>query len=50
VKIPPNRGCGFVQYVKREVAEEAINKMQGADIGGCKVRVRGLGLGGLGLG
>lgn len=37
VKIPPGRGCGFVQYVQRSSAETAIAKMQGEDIKGCKV-------------
>ena len=37
VKIPPGRGCGFVQYVSRASAEEAISAMQGGDVNGCKV-------------
>jgi hypothetical protein len=37
VKIPPGRGCGFVQYVQRAAAEAAIAQLQGGDIGGCKV-------------
>ncbi|TFJ87011.1 hypothetical protein NSK_001345 [Nannochloropsis salina CCMP1776] len=39
VKIPPGRGCGFVQYVNRTSAETAIAKMQGVDVRGCKVRL-----------
>jgi len=39
VKIPPGRGCGFVQYVLRASAELAIAKMQGGDVQGCKVRL-----------
>jgi hypothetical protein len=38
VKIPPGRGCGFVQYVQRSSAETAISKMQGEDVKGCKVQ------------
>ena len=29
VKIPPGKGCGFVQYVHRSVAEVAMTTMQG---------------------
>ena len=29
VKIPPGKGCGFVQFVQRHAAEMAINQMQG---------------------
>lgn len=39
VKIPPGRGCGFVQYVQRQSAETAISRMQGGDVKGCKVRL-----------
>lgn len=28
VKIPPGKGCGFVQYVHRSVAEVALATMQ----------------------
>ena len=28
VKIPPGKGCGFVQYVHRSVAEVAMTTMQ----------------------
>jgi hypothetical protein len=37
VKIPQNRGCGFVQYQQRSSAEAAIVRMHGAEINGCKV-------------
>lgn len=39
VKIPPTRGCGFVQFTTRISAEEAIQKMQGATIGQQVVRL-----------
>ena len=28
VKIPPGKGCGFVQYVQRSAAEQAMQVMQ----------------------
>lgn len=33
VKIPPGKGCGFVQFVHRQSAEMAINQMNGYQIG-----------------
>ena len=39
VKIPPGKGCGFVQFVHRHAAEMAINKMQGYPIGNSRVRL-----------
>ncbi|KAK3629291.1 hypothetical protein LTR56_018178 [Elasticomyces elasticus] len=39
VKIPPGRGCGFVQFVHRHAAEMAINQMQGYPIGNSRVRL-----------
>ncbi|CAL5344430.1 unnamed protein product [Camellia sinensis] len=33
VKIPTSRGCGFVQFIARASAEEAIQRMQGTMIG-----------------
>jgi RNA recognition motif-containing protein len=38
VKIPPGKGCGFVQFVHRHAAEMAINQMQGYPIGNSRVR------------
>ncbi|GAA97232.1 uncharacterized protein L969DRAFT_152926 [Mixia osmundae IAM 14324] len=39
VKIPPNKGCGFVQFVRRQDAELAILKMHDFPIHG-KSRIR----------
>ncbi|KAH3899427.1 uncharacterized protein SCODWIG_03592 [Saccharomycodes ludwigii] len=39
VKIPVGKGCGFVQYVERNSAEEAISKMQGYPIGSYRIRL-----------
>lgn len=39
VKIPPGRGCGFVQFVQRHAAEMAINQMQGYPIGNSRIRL-----------
>jgi RNA recognition motif-containing protein len=36
VKIPPGKGCGFVQFVQRHAAEMAINQMQGYPIGNSR--------------
>lgn len=33
VKIPPGKGCGFVQFVHRQSAEMAISQMNGFQIG-----------------
>lgn len=38
MKVPPGKGCGFVQYTTREAAEVAINQMNGAVVGGVKIR------------
>lgn len=38
VKVPPGRGCGFVQYTSKEAAEVAITQMNGTVINGVKVR------------
>ncbi|RLN57755.1 hypothetical protein BBJ29_005515 [Phytophthora kernoviae] len=38
VKVPPGRGCGFVQYSSKEAAEVAITQMNGTVINGVKVR------------
>ncbi|KAI9317678.1 hypothetical protein BX666DRAFT_1939737 [Dichotomocladium elegans] len=39
VKIPPNKGCGFVQYVSRQSAEMAIEQMNGFQIGSSRIRL-----------
>jgi RNA recognition motif-containing protein len=39
VKIPPGKGCGFVQYVQRHSAETAITQMQGYPLGNSRVRL-----------
>jgi len=39
VKIPPGKGCGFVQFVQRHAAEMVINQMQGYPIGNSRVRL-----------
>ncbi|KAG8690112.1 RRM protein [Ceratobasidium sp. 423] len=39
VKIPPGKGCGFVQFVRKVDAERAIERMQGFPIGGGKIRL-----------
>ncbi|CAK9164679.1 unnamed protein product [Ilex paraguariensis] len=39
VKIPAARGCGFVQFVARTSAEEAIQRMHGTQIGQQVVRL-----------
>ncbi|CAO3621468.1 unnamed protein product [Cunninghamella echinulata] len=39
VKIPPGKGCGFVQYVSRASAELAIEKMNGFQIGQSRIRL-----------
>lgn len=39
VKIPPGKGCGFVQFTTRQSAETAIAQMQGYPIGNSRVRL-----------
>ncbi len=39
VKIPPGKGCGFVQFVRKIDAERAIERMQGFPIGGGRIRL-----------
>ncbi|KAF8309574.1 RNA-binding domain-containing protein, partial [Clavulina sp. PMI_390] len=39
VKIPPGKGCGFVQFVHKADASRAMEKMQGYAIGGSKIRL-----------
>ncbi|OQR91835.1 hypothetical protein ACHHYP_04310 [Achlya hypogyna] len=38
VKIPPGRGCGFVQYSTRALAEQAITEMSGVLMGQTRLR------------
>ncbi|RCI03164.1 hypothetical protein CU098_007617 [Rhizopus stolonifer] len=39
VKIPPGKGCGFVQFVLRQSAEMAIEQMNGYQIGSSRIRL-----------
>ncbi|KAL7322006.1 hypothetical protein PS15p_212101 [Mucor circinelloides] len=39
VKIPPGKGCGFVQFVSRQSAEMAIEQMNGYQIGSSRIRL-----------
>eukprot|EP00249_Psilotum_nudum_P012243 c23670_g1_i4 orf=1-1020(-) len=39
VKIPPGKGCGFVQFTHRSCAEEALQKLHGTVIGQQAVRL-----------
>ncbi|KAF7724282.1 hypothetical protein EC973_001183 [Apophysomyces ossiformis] len=39
VKIPPGKGCGFVQYISRQAAEMAIEQMNGFQIGSSRIRL-----------
>ncbi|KAF9284855.1 hypothetical protein BGZ74_001648 [Mortierella antarctica] len=39
VKIPPGKGCGFVQYVHRASAEMAINQLNGYQVGMSRMRL-----------
>ncbi|KDO17960.1 hypothetical protein SPRG_16633 [Saprolegnia parasitica CBS 223.65] len=38
IKIPLGRGCGFVQYSTRALAEQAIQEMSGVQLGASKLR------------
>jgi hypothetical protein len=38
-KIPPGKGCGFVQFVYKADAERALERMQGFPIGGGRIRL-----------
>ncbi|CAL8466292.1 g5828 [Coccomyxa elongata] len=38
-KIPPGKGCGFVQFVQRPAAETAMAQMQGQVLGGSTIRI-----------
>jgi len=39
VRIPPGKGCGFIQFARRRAAVVAINQMQGRPIGNYRVRL-----------
>ncbi|EPB81667.1 hypothetical protein HMPREF1544_11612 [Mucor circinelloides 1006PhL] len=39
VKIPPGKGCGFVQFVSGQSAEMAIEQMNGYQIGSSRIRL-----------
>lgn len=39
VKVPAGKGCGFVQYVTRASAEQAIERMNGFVIGTSRIRL-----------
>lgn len=39
VKIPPGKGCGFVQFVSRQSAEVAMDQMNGYQIGSSRIRL-----------
>ncbi|KAK4685177.1 hypothetical protein P7C73_g4985, partial [Tremellales sp. Uapishka_1] len=39
VKIPPGKGCGFVQFVHKEAATRSIERMQGFPVGGTRIRL-----------
>ncbi len=38
-KIPPGKGCGFVQFVTRQAAEYALEALNGTVLGGMAIRV-----------
>ena len=39
VKVPPGKGCGFVQFVQRAAAESAMAHMQGQLLGSSSIRI-----------
>jgi RNA recognition motif-containing protein len=39
VKIPQGKGCGFIQYISRSSAEQAIERMNGFVIGSSRIRL-----------
>lgn len=39
VKVPPGKGCGFVQFVQRAAAETAMTHMQGQLLGSSSIRI-----------
>lgn len=34
-----SRGCAYITFVRREDAERAVNRMNGKDVGGKRLRV-----------
>lgn len=38
VKVPPGKGCGFVQFYSKHDSEHAIKQMQGFECMGCSLR------------
>ncbi|KAG5414090.1 hypothetical protein IGI04_001657 [Brassica rapa subsp. trilocularis] len=39
VKIPAGKRCGFVQYANRACAEQALNQLNGTQLGGQRIRL-----------
>jgi RNA recognition motif-containing protein len=39
IKIPPNRGCGFVKFETREAAEKALATLHGSMLSGLRIRL-----------
>jgi len=39
VKIPAGKRCGFVQYANRGCAEQALNSLNGTQLGGQSIRL-----------
>ncbi|KAJ7048380.1 RNA-binding domain-containing protein [Mycena amicta] len=39
VKVPVGKHCGFVQFVRKADAEQAIERMQGFPVGGSRIRL-----------
>lgn len=39
IKVPPGKGCGFVKFVERKDAENAIEGLHGFIIGGSRIRL-----------
>lgn len=39
IKVPPGKGCGFVKFIERKDAENAIEGLHGFVIGGSRIRL-----------
>lgn len=39
IKVPPGKGCGFVNFIERQDAENAIEGLHGFIIGGSRIRL-----------
>jgi RNA recognition motif-containing protein len=39
VRVPPSKGCGFVQFTTRKAAEMALQTVHGTVVKGCTLRV-----------